>query len=497
MGKSTLGSFKAAWQHTGRNGYAVTASAYDRQLKVLYYISVPKAGSTEDATTITAISAVSGATVWQQVSYGTKFSGLFVYKSYLILEPEHSIAMIDGDGTEETQPIPVFDAASGRSVKVWSVTDDGFVAGVSDGNLIIVDNTASGTPEMYAIPLAGPREVWNKRPECDGTPAADDKVIVVACNSYIAGLSPADGSVVWRYRVPQGLDGTQSLHIKDGVIELRSTAPSSVTFLNEQGKPIITSTLSSKDDGQSPVAFGVTGSNLVYVGQDSSDHLAVTQADLTTSQILKHYVLPSGIRLAGVEFGNFYYPAGIDFNKKSLYLPVSLPYGFIGSALLALNLDDGSRTLNTTPPQVESGNESSQPAALSTLEETVNYSTVLIAPASANADSLTAFYVTPPENEKTTQQAIALQGSPKKWPAACSLITLADKKLLADHLGADYHSVQKFVSISPGLPEPSTCTYVPSAATADSLTVQVEWDTDSAEAAQTVLAANRDSFDDS
>ena len=83
------------------------------------------------------------------------------------------------------------------------------------------------------------------------------------------------------------------IYLSGGVIQAREN--SSVTFLDEHGKKIISASASAATAGQEPVYFGVAGSNLIFAGLNGQNRLAVTSVSMRAGEVQKRVVMPAGI----------------------------------------------------------------------------------------------------------------------------------------------------------------------------------------------------------
>lgn len=495
----SLGNMSLAWQFTGRPAAGFEHTAYDQRRHVLYYIST---SGTESFDTVSAVNVATGELLWQdsfpagQDLSVNHISGLLVYQNYLVVAPDPTALMLDG--TQLT--VWILNAATGSTEQAIAVPSKAVVAGISRGNAIISEDTslldsggsASPSPILSAYSLSSGHEVWHESSSCDRGQVADDAAIIVACDSAIEGLNPADGSTIWRDRATSSWGNWQGLYLSGGVIEARGSE--SVAFLDEHGKKIISASTGTEYSGQDPVYFGIAGTNLIFAGVNGQNRLAVTSASLRTGRMQKRLVMPAGIRPTGVLTGIGYYPVGLSIADDTIYLPVDLPQMFLGGALLEVNMADGSRLLRFAPSQL-SGASDYAPDIPPATAVTVNGSAMLIAQSSTASDGLTAFRISPPMSQPATHGIGAFLGSPGHWPGACSLLPPADKKILAASLGARYQAHQLAQSLGPALPAASTCYYVSSAATSGNVTVRVAWDADSAADAKALVSAGEDERD--
>jgi hypothetical protein len=399
------------------------------------------------------------------------------------------------DGTQLT--VRILNGATGNTEQTIAVPSKAVVAGVSHGNVIIAEDpslfnesgSAKSSPIIAAYSLSSGREIWHKNSSCDHGQVADDAAVVIGCGSAVEGLNPADGSTMWRYHVTDGWGFWQPLYLSGGVIQVRES--SSVTFLDEHGKKLISASASASADGQEPVYFGTAGPNLIFAGLNGQKRLVVTSVSMPTGRAQKRFVIPAGILPAGNLSGPTYYPAGLSVDDDTVYLPVSLPRLFMGHALLEVNMADGSRLLRFTPSQLAIAPDYLAPGIPLTAAINVNGSAVLITHTSTTSDGLTAFRVTPPARLTAPHGIGAFLGTPGHWPGACSLLPPAGKKILAASLGTRYQAHQLAQSLGPGLPAASACYYVPSTASSRNFTVTVVWDADSAADARAVLTAGK------
>jgi PQQ-like domain len=493
----SLGNVSLAWKFAGQHGASLGATAYDQRRHVLYYVSSSASSSFD---TVSAVNVATGELLWQnsfaseQQSFANHISGLLVYQNYLVVAPDPTALMLDG--TQLT--VWILDPATGSIERQIGVAPKAVVAGVSHGNAIIEEDTsllnpdgnATSSPVLAAYSLSSGEEMWHESAPCDHGQVADDTAIVVACDSAVEGLDPADGSTLWRYHVTDGWGSWQVLYLSGGVIEAREG--NSVTFLDEHGRKIIAASTGTAASGEDPVYFGVAGPDLIIVGLNSQNRLAVTSASMQTGQVQKQFVMPAGIWPTGNLPGTAYFPAGLSIDNSAVYLPVSLPRMFMGNALLEINVADGSRLLRLAPAQLSSAPANTVPGLPPAAAVTVNGSALLIAHTSATSDGLTAFRATPPVGQSAPQGIGAFRGASGHWPGACSLLPPADRKILAASLGAQYQAQQVTQSLGPGLPAASTCYYVSSAATSGNITVRVAWDGDTAADARAILAAGKD-----
>lgn len=492
------GKLSIAWRIAGRDGATVGPTAYDQMHHVLYYVSSKE---DEHFDTVSAVNVATGALLWQKAlsigpqSFPNPVSGLLVYKNLLVVEPS---TFVMEDGGEAS--ISILDTATGDTMRILGLGPSGIIAGISQGNLILSQEGwppqpggAPISPTLAAFSLSSGRERWHRAFRCGGSPVADEKVIAATCGKFITGMSPTDGSVIWHYRVGNSSALSYSLYLHDGIIEARGDT--SVTFLDDNGRKIIAAPIGTNHGSQIPVYFGVSGSHLVFIGDDSG-HLTVTNASVTTGRVVGRFVLPAGVYPAGRPAGDDYFPAGIDISGDAAYLSVALPTPFLGDAVLAVNTNDGSRVLRFEPMHLvgDLAQPDAPPVLPNTLTANVNGSTMLIGPSSPTADGLAAYHTLPPVNESPTRGPIAVQGTPGQWPRACSLLAPADKKILATNLGSRYRAVQALHPAGPGLPAASTCTYVSAAATTGNVTVSVVWNADSTAEAMEVLTANSGQF---
>ena len=484
---SSLGTLSAAWQINGRSGTEIGQTVYDSRRHVLYYVSFD---GQEPFDTVRAVNVATGAVLWETYVQG-QIDGMFLYENRLVLAPVASNYV--GDEND----FWILDADTGDILhSILGLADAGKVAGVSDGNVITEgdspsDPTSSAVPVFTAFSLRTGLETWRAAPDCSGDPVADDSVIAALCGSAVAGLNPTDGSREWRYQTSGNGNG---LYLHDGIIEVQGSGW--VTFLSEQGRKIFSTAISTQSSGQTPVYFGVVGSRLQFIDQNVENHLEVASVNITTGKLEKDFVLPGALFPDAFDLGTQYYPAGADFAVGAVYLTVRLPPAFLGEALLELNTQDGSETLSMESPQLASdrmlSTEDSVPNAVTV---PVKNSAMLIAPASPSSDGLIAYYPSPPSNEPATRRAIGLEGIARQWPSACTLLAPGDKKLLADYLGSGYHALPVNQTAA-GLPNASACQYVPTTASAASLTVSVVWDAASATAAKQVLALHASTLDE-
>jgi hypothetical protein len=495
----SLGNVNLAWQFTGRPGAGFGHSAYDPRRHVLYYIS---SSGTESFDTVSAVNVATGELLWQdsfpagQDLSVNHISGLLTYQNYLVVAPDPTALMLDG--TQLT--VWILNAATGSTEQAITVPSKAVVAGISRGNAIIAEDTSlldpndSGaqSPILAAYSLSSGREIWHVSSSCDHGQVADDAAIIVACDSAIEGLDAADGSAMWRDPATSSWGNWQGLYLSGGVIEARGSA--SVAFLDEHGKKIISASTGTEYDGQDPVYFGVAGANLIFAGVNGQNRLAVTSASLRTGRMQKRFVMPAEIRPIGVLTGIGYYPVGLSIADDAIYLPVDLPQMFMGSALLEVNMADGSRLLRFAPSQLTSASDYT-PYLPPATAVTVNGSAMLITQSSTASDGLTAFRISPPVSQPATHGIGAFLGTPGHWPGACSLLAPADRKILAASLGARYQAHQVAQSLGPGLPAASTCYYVSSAATSGNFTVRVAWDAGSAVDARALVSAGEDERD--
>lgn len=491
------GNVSLAWQFTGRPGAGFEHTTYDQQRHVLYYIST---GGTASLDTVSAVNVATGELLWQdsfpagQDLSANHLSGLLAYQDYLVVAPDPSALMLNGTQLN----VWILDATTGDIERVIMVPSKAVVAGVSRGNVIISEDTsllddsgsAPSSPILAAYSLSSGHEIWHKSSPCVHGQVADDAAIVVGCDSAVEGLNPADGSTMWQYHITDGWGSWQVLYLSGGVIQARES--NSVTFLDEHGRKIISASASSAAAGQEPVYFGAAGPDLIFAGLNGQGRLAVISVSMRTGQVRKRFVMPAGIWPAGNLSGSVYFPAGLSIDDDTVYLPVILPYLFMGDALLEVNMADGSRLLRFAPSQLSSAPDHLAPGIPLTAAVNVNGSAVLIAHTSATSDGPAAFRVTPPTGQSAPHGIGTFLGTPGHWPGACSLLPPSGKEILAASLGARYQSHQLAQSLGPGLPAASTCYYVPSTSSSGNVTVTVGWDADSAADAQAVLTAGKD-----
>jgi hypothetical protein len=478
------GSLQAVWRISGRAGAQVDQTAYDPQRHVLYYVSY---SNQENFDNVRAVNVVTGATLWQTYVQG-KVGGILPEKDRVILAPQGSSLDFSGDENY----FWVLNAATGAiELGLLALSSNGKVAGLSGGNIITEgdsdqsDSSGIPIPALTAYSLKTGLRSWQATPHCTGDPVADDAVIATLCESAVVGLRPSDGSEEWRYSTKT--DTLASLYLHDGVIEVQS--PGQITFIDERGRKILSAPISTQTDNQTPVYFGVVGSHLEFADEDAAGQLEVTVADLATGKIDRSFTLPGWVSLSGINVGNQYYPAGIDFAADAVYLPVDLPPAFLGKALLELNIQDGSQTLNAESAQLASERTlRSDDDVSDAVTAPVGGTTMLVAPSSATADGLVGYRVSPPAHEPASRKAIRLEGVARQWPAACTLLAPADKQLLQDKLGSGYHAVPETQTAAAVLPNASTCQYVPATSSAASVSVSVMWDADSTAAAEAVLS---------
>ena len=349
-----------AWQFTGRPGAGFEHTAYDQRRHVLYYIST---SGTESFDTVSAVNVATGELLWQdsfpagQDLFVNHISGLLVYQNYLVVAPDPTAVMLNG--TQLT--VWILNAATGSTERAIAVPSKAVVAGISRGNVIIAEDTslldssgsASPSPILSAYSLSSGREIWHESSSCDHGQVADDAAIVVACDSAIEGLNPADGSTIWRYRVTGGWGDWQvSLSFRRG-----HRGPGKRVG-DVPGRARQEDNIGEHQHGVCRARPGVL--------RDSRDEPDIRRPEWPES-IGRDQRQPangprcrsgsscppeSGQPASSPESG--YYPAGLSIADDAMYLPVDLPQMFIGGALLEVNMADGSRLLRFAPSQLSS-----------------------------------------------------------------------------------------------------------------------------------------------
>jgi hypothetical protein len=487
---SWAGRLSAAWHTNGHSGAQLGQTAYDSARHVLYYSSFPSQDSSaaeQLPSTVRAVNVVTGAVLWQ-ASVPGQLDGLFLYENRLVLAP-----VAKGVDSGNVTNFWIIDTATGDIAEtVFGLNDTGKVAGVSDGNVITEgpDPHAPvgtfGAPTFTAYSLKTGLETWHAAGACMSDPVADDDVIVALCGSAVAGLNPANGRPEWSYQLRGAGLGSASLYLHDGIIEVQDTATAQEVFLNEQGGKILSTAVGTQSSGQTPVYFGTVGSLLQFVDENAANRPEVVSADIATGKVEQRVMLPGGFFLGGNNSGTNYFPAGVDFAVGAAYFVASLPAPFTGQALVEVNTRDGSQTVDLGYPQLASDRVLASGADVTNaITVPVSGSALLVGPTGSSSDGLVAYHASPP----STGGTLGVAGTARHWPSACSLLAPAGKQLLTRDLGTHYNAVPVIQTAVPALPNASTCTYVPKAATTANLIVTVAGDATSAAAAKAALAA--------